>query len=82
MELRLGKKTDFIDDAAALGERVPGALIRAVRRHGKFLVLDLEIGAAAGGFFTEIHGAGPRERLTIGAHTIPWSVSKVKPNQR
>jgi formamidopyrimidine-DNA glycosylase len=48
VELRLSKKTDFIDDAVALGERVPGALIRAVRRHGKFLVLDLEAGAADG----------------------------------
>jgi formamidopyrimidine-DNA glycosylase len=47
VELRLGK-TDFIDDAAAMGERVPGSLIRAVRRHGKFLVLDLEAGAADG----------------------------------
>ena len=41
VELRLGK-TDFIDDPAAIGERVPGSLIRAVRRHGKFLVLELE----------------------------------------
>ena len=38
---------------------------------------DLEIGAAARGFLTEIHGAGPRERLTTGAHTIPWSANKV-----
>ena len=49
VELRLGKKTDFIDDAVALGERVPGALVRGVRRHGKFLVLELEVGAKDGG---------------------------------
>ncbi len=48
VELRLSKKTDFIDDPVAIGERVPGSLIRAVRRHGKFLVLDLEAGAAGG----------------------------------
>jgi formamidopyrimidine-DNA glycosylase len=41
VDLRLGK-TDFIDNPAAIGERVPGSLIRAVRRHGKFLVLELE----------------------------------------
>jgi formamidopyrimidine-DNA glycosylase len=46
VELRLGK-TDFIDDPAAIGERVPGSLIRAVRRHGKFLVLELEHGGEA-----------------------------------
>ena len=38
---------------------------------------DLEIGAAARGFLTEIHGAGPREQLATGAHTIPWSANKV-----
>ncbi len=43
---------------------------------------DLEIGAAAGGSLTEIHGADPRERLIVGAHTIPWSANKVNRNQR
>ncbi len=38
--VRLGK-TDFIDDPAALEERLPGSLISRVRRHGKFLVLEL-----------------------------------------
>ena len=35
-------KTDFIDDPAALEQTLPGCRITAVRRHGKFLVLDLE----------------------------------------
>lgn len=39
--VRLGK-TDFIDDPAALEENVPGCKIASVRRHGKFLVLELE----------------------------------------
>jgi formamidopyrimidine-DNA glycosylase len=47
VDLRLGK-TDFIDDAAAIFERVPGSLIHGVRRHGKFLVLDLEPGGDRG----------------------------------
>ena len=39
--VRLGK-TDFIDDPVAIEQQVPGARIAAVRRHGKFLLLDLE----------------------------------------
>jgi len=39
--VRLGK-TDFIDDPAEIERRLPGAKIRAVRRHGKYLLLDLE----------------------------------------
>lgn len=41
VNVRLGK-TDFIDDPAALERDLPGSLISAVRRVGKFLVLDLE----------------------------------------
>ena len=43
--VRLGK-TDFIDDPAALEQMLPGTSIAGVRRHGKFLVIDL---AAANG---------------------------------
>ncbi len=41
LSVSLGK-TDFIDDPAALEQSLPGCRITAVRRHGKFLVLDLE----------------------------------------
>ena len=41
VSVRLGI-TDFIDDPAAIEARVPGSRILGVRRHGKFLVLDLE----------------------------------------
>jgi formamidopyrimidine-DNA glycosylase len=41
VELRLGK-TDFIENPAALEEELPGSRIVAVRRHGKFVVVDLE----------------------------------------
>jgi formamidopyrimidine-DNA glycosylase len=40
LDVRLGK-TDFIDDPAALGERLPGTRIRDVRRLGKFVSVDL-----------------------------------------
>jgi formamidopyrimidine-DNA glycosylase len=41
LEVRLGK-TDFIDDPVAVERELPGARIAAVRRFGKFLLLDLE----------------------------------------
>lgn len=41
LRVRLGK-TDFIDDPVALEEKLPGSRVRAVRRLGKFLLLDLE----------------------------------------
>lgn len=39
--VRLGK-TDFIDDPAAVERGLPGKTISRVRRHGKFLVFELE----------------------------------------
>ena len=41
LSVRLGK-TDFIDDPAGIEREIPGTRIIAVRRHGKFLLLDLE----------------------------------------
>ncbi len=40
VSVRLGK-TDFIDDPAAVERKVAGSRIEQVRRHGKFVVLDL-----------------------------------------
>jgi formamidopyrimidine-DNA glycosylase len=45
VRVRLGK-TDFVDDPAALERELPGVRIRGVRRHGKFLVFDLDAGDA------------------------------------
>lgn len=39
--LRLGK-TDFIDDPAKLEELLPGSRVSTIRRHGKFIVVELE----------------------------------------
>lgn len=41
LNVRLGK-TDFIDDPAALESQLPGSRIVAVRRHGKFILVELE----------------------------------------
>src|SRR3984885_9901492 len=46
LNVRLGK-TDFIDDPAALELQLPGSKVSAVRRHGKFIVVELE--ASSGG---------------------------------
>ena len=39
--VRLGK-TDFIEDPVAIEEKLPGSRILKVRRHGKFVVMELE----------------------------------------
>jgi formamidopyrimidine-DNA glycosylase len=41
LNVRLGK-TDFIDDPAALELQLPGSKVVGVRRHGKFIVVELE----------------------------------------
>ncbi len=41
LNVRLGK-TDFIEDPAALELQLPGSRVSGVRRHGKFIVVDLE----------------------------------------
>ena len=74
VELRLGK-TDFMDDPVAIGERVPGSLIRAVRRHGKFLVLELEVatndgGAARGELLLVIHLGMTGQLTVVAADTV------------
>jgi len=53
--VRLGK-TDFIDDPAAIERDLPGCRIAAVRRFGKFLLLDLERPVASGAPFSlQVH---------------------------
>jgi formamidopyrimidine-DNA glycosylase len=41
LTVRLGK-TDFIDDPGALELQLPGSRVVAVRRHGKFILVELE----------------------------------------
>jgi formamidopyrimidine-DNA glycosylase len=60
-EVRLGK-TDFIDNPAALEENLPGCKIASVRRHGKFLVLQLEKNGTASG---ENHAGAKRFDLIV-----------------
>jgi formamidopyrimidine-DNA glycosylase len=53
VSVRLGK-TDFIDDPAALEQNLPGRLIEAVERYGKFMLLRLS--AVSGGEFVPSNG--------------------------
>lgn len=41
LSVRLGK-TDFIEDPAALERDLPGSRIKCVRRHGKFMLIELQ----------------------------------------
>lgn len=41
LSVRLGK-TDFIEDPAALERDLPGSLVECVRRHGKFMLIELQ----------------------------------------
>jgi formamidopyrimidine-DNA glycosylase len=53
--VRLGK-TDFINDPAAIERELPGCRIVAVRRFGKFLLLDLERSISSGAPFSlQVH---------------------------
>lgn len=45
MEVRFNK-TDFVDAPETISERLPGKRVRGVRRHGKFIVVDLADGTA------------------------------------
>jgi len=45
-------KTDFIDDPVALEEHLPGRMIEAVERFGKFMLLKLSAAAAKEGAFS------------------------------
>lgn len=48
--VRLGAKTDFIADPAAIERELPGTRVAGIKRYGKFMVIDLErAGANADG---------------------------------
>jgi formamidopyrimidine-DNA glycosylase len=63
LSIRLGK-TDFIEDPAALEAIVPGSRILAVRRYGKFLVLELEPSGGAGAQLCMLVHLGMTGQLT------------------
>ena len=64
LSLRLGK-TDFIEDPAAIEQMLPGCQVTAVRRHGKFLVLDLVSARADNGHSSLLIHLGMTGRLVV-----------------
>ena len=75
VEVRFGK-TDFVEDPAAIAERLPGMRISDVKRLGKFISIGLEGGEATG---------PGRSRLVIhlgmtGQLTLPRSSESVAPH--
>jgi len=77
IRIELGK-TDFIDDAAALEENLPGRRIEMVERYGKFLLLRLSI-SKDGGSTSSLRGGGQTALLVhlgMTGHLAPTPVEK------
>jgi len=70
LSVRLGK-TDFIDDPATIEQQVPGARFSGVRRHGKFLLLDLESAGRSPRNFSLLVHLGMTGRLVTCEATAP-----------
>jgi formamidopyrimidine-DNA glycosylase len=71
LNVRLGK-TDFIDDPAVLERDLPGTRIEQVRRHGKFLVLELDRpGSNRAGKLSLIVHLGMTGQLVVYAAEVP-----------
>jgi formamidopyrimidine-DNA glycosylase len=70
VSVRLGK-TDFIDDPAALEAELPGNRITGVRRHGKFVVVELEARAGAVASACLLVHLGMTGQLTTGRADAP-----------
>jgi formamidopyrimidine-DNA glycosylase len=62
--VRLGK-TDFIDDPAAIEQRMPGTRVRSVERSGKFLVIALEASSRDADKFALLVHLGMTGKLVV-----------------
>ena len=70
LSVRLGK-TDFIDDPSALKRKLPGCRVMAVRRHGKFLLLDLDPSDQNGRGFSVLIHLGMTGNVVVTAADAP-----------
>ena len=68
--VRLGK-SDFIDDPAALAKQLPGSRFMAVKRHGKFLVLDLDPPSKDSQGFSLLIHLGMTGQMVVSAPEAP-----------
>lgn len=70
LQVRLGK-TDFIKEPAALEASLPGSTIVSVKRHGKFIVLDLEPSNRNARNFSFLIHLGMTGRLVVCSPDVP-----------
>jgi formamidopyrimidine-DNA glycosylase len=70
LTVRLGK-TDFIEDPAALERDLPGSRISSVRRHGKFLVVELESSSETAHIFSLLIHLGMTGQIVVGPLEAP-----------
>ena len=70
LSVRLGKM-DFIDDPAAIEREIPGTKILAVRRCGKFLLIDLESANGDARNFSLLVHLGMTGRLVTCEARVP-----------
>ncbi len=70
LSVRLGK-TDFIEDPAALERDLPGSRVTSVRRHGKFIVVELEDSNASSPTFSLLIHLGMTGQIVVGPLEAP-----------
>ncbi len=64
-------KTDFIEDPAALERDLPGSRISSVRRHGKFIVVELEASNEGSPAFSLLIHLGMTGQIVVGPLEAP-----------
>ena len=70
LSVRLGK-TDFIEDPAALERELPGSRVESVRRHGKFMLIELRPSdSTAANFSLQVH-LGMTGRMVVTPPDAP-----------
>src|SRR6202453_5229361 len=70
LSVRLGK-TNFIEDPAALERDLPGRRIGSVRRHGKFIVVELEALRENAQEFSLLIHLGMTGQIVVGPAEAP-----------
>lgn len=70
LQVRLGK-TDFIDEPAALEATLRGSKIVSVKRHGKFIILDIEPTNGMDRSFSLLIHLGMTGRMVVCSPDVP-----------
>jgi formamidopyrimidine-DNA glycosylase len=70
LSVRLGK-TNFIEDPAALERDLPGSRVGKVRRHGKFIVVELQASRESAQEFSLLIHLGMTGQIVVGPAEAP-----------